>query len=49
MSTTENVATLLQHLLTLPDICLGLRLNEAVCDLSHIESHSPTSIILAEV
>ena len=49
MSTTERVATLFQPLVTLPDICLALGLNAAVCDLSHIESHSPPSLILAEV
>jgi hypothetical protein len=29
MSTAESVATLLQHLVTLPDICLVLGLHEA--------------------
>jgi putative heme iron utilization protein len=33
MSTTESVAALLQHLVTLPDICLVLGLNEAICEL----------------
>jgi putative heme iron utilization protein len=33
MSTTESVATLLQHLVTLSDICLVLGLNEAICEL----------------
>ena len=33
MSTTESVATLLQHLVTLPDICLVIGRNEAICEL----------------
>ncbi len=32
MSTSDIVATLLQHLVTLPDICLVLGPNEAVCE-----------------
>ena len=32
MSTSDIVATLLQHLVTLPDICLVIGLNEAVCE-----------------
>ena len=32
MSTSDIVATLLQQLVTLPDICLVIGLNEAVCE-----------------
>ena len=33
MSTSASVATLLQHLVTLPDICLVIGSPEAVCEL----------------
>jgi putative heme iron utilization protein len=33
MSTSTSVATLLQHLVTLPDICLVLGSPEAICEL----------------
>ena len=33
MSTSASVATLLQHLVTLPDICLVIGSPEAICEL----------------
>jgi putative heme iron utilization protein len=33
MSTSANVATLLQHLVTLPDICLVIGSHEAICEM----------------
>jgi len=33
MSTSDNVATLLQQLVTLPDICLVLGPSDAICEL----------------
>src|SRR4030095_1978819 len=33
MSISASVATLLQHLVTLPDICLVLGSHEAICEL----------------
>ena len=33
MSTSASVATLLQHLVTLPDICLVIGSNEAICEM----------------
>ena len=33
MNTTANVTTLLQHLVTLPDICLVIGSHEAICEL----------------
>ena len=33
MSTSASVATLLQHLVTLPDICLVLGSHEAICEM----------------
>jgi putative heme iron utilization protein len=33
MSTSANVATLLQHLATLPDICLVIGSPEAICEM----------------
>ena len=33
MSQSANVATLLQHLVTLPDICLVIGSHEAICEM----------------
>ena len=33
MSTSASVATLLQHLVTLPDICLVIGSHEAICEM----------------
>jgi len=33
MSTSASVSTLLQHLVTLPDICLVIGSNEAICEM----------------
>ena len=33
MSTSTSVATLLQHLVTLPDICLVIGPHEAICEM----------------
>ena len=33
MSTSTSVATLLQHLVTLPDICLVIGSHEAICEM----------------
>ena len=33
MSNSASVATLLQHLVTLPDICLVIGPHEAICEM----------------